>query len=267
IPSLGQSLDATYRQGTDPRSLVESMLHRLSDLTRAYYGVESGSATDSTQEAAMKAVSLQFGIDNILSWRGALAAAHSEIRQVTIPKVWLEAELIRMAIAVPTAQAVATVVSTPVAAAKQPGQPKGVPVQPVAVAESSQVEPTADPALNDARSKWANLVNELGSSSAVARERLTKTQVHRIEGNKAMIRLASQMALELVQGSKLEKGIREKWRNMGSELEISFFFETRRMTAPPAVEETAVELPAEGDRLVALVHEVLGVASNTNETS
>ena len=280
IVGLMASLEAVYRTGRDPRSLLESVLYRLAELTRAAYGVESDGLGDATQEAALKSTSTSLGTDRILSFRAAMAEAHKNIRDVTIPRIWLEAELIRISLgpAEPSAPVVEVARPKPVPVEKPQPKVEPRPAEVAKVAEPKPVipvvviEPTDDPQLANARQLWANLTQEMAVQSAVARERLIKTRVDRIEGHLAMVEFASAMVMDLVVGSRLEKAIRESWAKVAPDgVELTFFLGTKTAdqraaaAGQAAIESTAVELPAEGERLVEMVHEVFGTGERSSE--
>ncbi|MER3404742.1 MAG: hypothetical protein C4289_05905 [Chloroflexota bacterium] len=93
---LARRLDEIAAQGRDPRAIVESMLHRLTDLTRAGFGVSEGG--DATREASLHETAARFGRENLLALRSELAATHQAIRDISLPRLWLEAELARIAL-------------------------------------------------------------------------------------------------------------------------------------------------------------------------
>ncbi|MBS1722198.1 MAG: DNA polymerase III subunit gamma/tau [Armatimonadetes bacterium] len=274
VPKIVSELDEVYRMGRDPRSVLESLLMRLSDLTRANYGVDIGGLDDSAQEAALKATAASLGVDKILSLRATLAEAHRHIRDVSIPRIWLEAELVRVAhgkslpaVTVPAEPSAAPREAKPAATAvpeapkAKPEAPKPAPVE----SEPQEAEPTDDPALAKAREQWRQLVTQLGTASPVARERLGKARLDRIEGNVAMIEVSA-MVLELVQGSKLEKGVREAWAAAtGGDLTLDFFAGARVAVSQGSAQVAAVELPAEGERLAEMVREVFGSGARSQE--
>jgi DNA polymerase-3 subunit gamma/tau len=105
IPTIIQTLESVVRLGRDPRSILESAMHRLSELTRASFQLDTG--LDPTRDAALFDTAANLGRDVILKLRGQFAEAHRDIRDVTIPRIWLEAELVRMAgeLAAPAAPA------------------------------------------------------------------------------------------------------------------------------------------------------------------
>lgn len=279
VPNLIDALENVYRMGRDPRSLLESVMHRMSDLTRAAFSIEIGGLDDSAQEAGLKATAGSLGTERLLAFRAALAEAHRNIRDVTIPRIWLEAELVRISrgaqepqverrqpVAAQTVKppvTVKTVEPTVEQLAVKPEEAKpAVTPEPVVA-----VEPTDDPALAGLRIAWATIVHELSELSAVAKERLAKTRVDRVEAGTAMVEFSKNMHLEMVTGSKLEKGIRERWaKYVGEETAVQFFFDSGKSAPVQAVvEPTAVELPAEGERLVELVHEVFGSSGRSPE--
>ena len=83
--------------GKDPREILESLLYRLSDLTYAELGVESQTTSDPERIAADKAVATKIGREKLLRYRGLIAESHKEIRSVSIPRLYLEVSLLRMA--------------------------------------------------------------------------------------------------------------------------------------------------------------------------
>ena len=279
IPVLIDTLESVYRMGRDPRSLLESLMHRLSDLTRAAFSVDVGAFEDTAQEAGLKATAGELGTDRLLQFRQELAEAHRAIRDITIPRVWLEAELIRITRPVTVQPAVTTTVEAsptkvttpepkPTSAAQpQPVVDKPEPVETPKTTVQVAVEHTDDPELAELRKVWAKIVSELSTLSAVAKERLAKTRVDRIEGGDAMVEFSKNMHLEMVTGSKLEKGIRELWAaSVGDKFGLTFFFAGGKSAPIQAVvEPTAVELPIEGERLVELVHDVFGTSGQNQQ--
>ena len=97
VDDLISVLAEVTRLGRDPRSIVESMLHRLADLTRAVYHVETEGADDPARAAALHATATSLGRDALLLLRSEMAEAHKVIRDITLPRLWLESELVRLA--------------------------------------------------------------------------------------------------------------------------------------------------------------------------
>lgn len=96
VGGLVTLLDDIGRLGRDPRSILESLLHRLGDLTRAVYEV-SADSKDAAREASMHDIAVRLGREFIVGIRAELSEAHKVIRDISLPKLWLESELVRLA--------------------------------------------------------------------------------------------------------------------------------------------------------------------------
>ncbi len=96
VGGLVTLLDEIGRLGRDPRSILESLLHRLGDLTRAVYEV-SADSKDAAREASMHDIAVRLGREFIVGIRAELSEAHKVIRDISLPKLWLESELVRLA--------------------------------------------------------------------------------------------------------------------------------------------------------------------------
>ena len=101
-------LDEAARLGRDSRSFLESLMYRLADLTRAVLGlaVEEGG-----QQALLNETSAKLGRDHLLTIRGFVAEAYKDIREITLPRIWLESVALEWGrnLAVPTPQKVTAV--------------------------------------------------------------------------------------------------------------------------------------------------------------
>ncbi len=282
VPQLMASLEDVYRLGRDPRALLESVLYRMSDLTRAAYGVDIGGLGDSAQEAALKATAGSIGLEKVLAFRAAMAEAHRDIRDVSIPRVWLEAELIRIA------HGREEVRATHRQESKEPDRttttrqaappPVNIKAEPSAVARpadevlKSEQAPvpvnSGDPELDRMRQIWRETYRELAGTAKVVEARLANCDVSSFDGKVATIRFARQVDLDYVMDRvKAQAAIRESWaRHGGNGVELQFVMAVKSgPTARAAVEATAVELPAEGERLVDLVHEVFETRGRNSE--
>lgn len=96
IPKIIELSGELARLGRDPRAIVESLLFRTAELTRAAYNVDMG-GVDAAQAAVLHETAQRVGLDNLLWLRSALAETHLELRNVTLPRLWFEAQLIRLA--------------------------------------------------------------------------------------------------------------------------------------------------------------------------
>lgn len=124
--------DAVTRSGRDPRSLLESIMHRLADLTRVLFQVSSN-GNDATRESSMHDIAARLGREFLVDVRREVANAHKEIRDISLPRLWLESELMRL-----TATG-----ATPISASA-PAQPKRE-VAPTIAKESPRAVVTSAP--------------------------------------------------------------------------------------------------------------------------
>ncbi len=85
-----KNLDVATSAGRDPRSILESIMFRLSDLSRVGYGVDDESGFDGPRHAALRDRANTLGLNRIIQLRAKVAEAHREIRDVTLPRIWLE---------------------------------------------------------------------------------------------------------------------------------------------------------------------------------
>ncbi|MEQ1934945.1 MAG: hypothetical protein ABL962_13890, partial [Fimbriimonadaceae bacterium] len=100
ITQLVGVLSELSARGRDPRSILDSLMHRASDLTRAAYNVDM-TGFDSTLAASLHEISANLTPSVLLRLRGQIAQIHKEIRDVSLPRIWMEAELIRCAMVNP----------------------------------------------------------------------------------------------------------------------------------------------------------------------
>lgn len=228
-----QALDKIYQRGRDPRAVLEAMLTRVSDLTRALYGVDIGADTDSAVEASMRDTAARIGQVNLGRIRDVVAAAHRDVKEITLPRLWLEARLIQ-AMQAPAAAAAAEARPAPKAAvnrAPEPApkaEPKAEPKpEPQPVVEEATPEPTpvATVPLEGAAGSWVATVNELSSMSKLMKVKLDRTQAKE-EGGKVVVYFEQQLALHWVtEVPKRMDGIREVWKKSPhGELELEFSF-------------------------------------------
>jgi DNA polymerase-3 subunit gamma/tau len=274
VKQIMEHLGEVARRGRDPRAILESIMYRLSDLTRAAYTVEIGAPADATREAALFETAAHLGRENLLWLRGAIADAHKVIRDVTLPRIWLEAELIRIA--------TASQISAP-QAASQPVQP-----QPhrQAVVETTPVKPPETPAkrkepepvvevetkptvsvpagADDPASKWSRVVAELGAVSKSMGMRLSGTQLGPVEGTVLVVEFATNVEYEWVANvPKRVAGVLDiVRRHFGPDWKLELVVNKNGAKATHA-EPEAVELPVEGEPLHKLASEILGQNGNS----
>ncbi|MCW5944092.1 MAG: DNA polymerase III subunit gamma/tau [Fimbriimonadaceae bacterium] len=261
------------RMGRDPRAILESMMYRLADLTRAAYGVETG-IVDSAQEAAMKELSVRLGAPQLLRLRGLVAEAHKTIRDVTLPRLWLESELLRLATTPPATETAPkkNPVPTPTPAPHEPpppaSPPKSEPRPSVPPAETAPPKPAPvsshePPELRQAREIWARVVQDLSSVSKLMKAKLGSANVLEFSANRLVVGFGRKLDLDWVtEVPKREAALREKVRQFaGEQWEVAFVPGTNGPTKDAGGDDP-VELVLDGERLRAEAEKILRNAGN-----
>jgi len=262
------STEEAWRMGRDPRSVLESMEYRLGDLTRAAYGVDLGTS-DATREASLHETAATLGKDALLSMRAAIAEAHKSIRDVTLPRLWLEAELIRVSRQL-TAPAVQAVAATPPARAavaprvETPAKPAPKPPVTPPVAETKTngaakpVEAPAAPAAPKGPSNdvWNSVRESLGAISKTMAMKLSSTAAH-TKGTTLVVVFEREFEMAWVtETPKRQAAILEQVRaHAGAEWMVEY---TVGAKGDSHLSAEAVELPAEGARLEQMAKDILG---------
>ena len=294
IPDLLNQLEEISRSGRDPRAILESMLHRLADLTRISYQVPVA-GLDATREAAMHELSTRLTRDFLISIRSSLAEAHKVIRDISLPRLWLESELVRLATQKPQ--------PTHKAAHAQPAQAQ--PVRKPAVQTPSRTEPASEPqspvqheqpAPVDAPKPverdddqplteqagtsrpasaggdiWQQLYNEIPDfnekTGGVPPIKLKMRDAWLVEdhGNRIVIGLANQIFRDWVADDPKRVGyLQTLLKKLGRD-ETQLEFVVEKKNGLMVTESEAVELPLEGSRLEKAVKEIFGLNLEMND--
>ncbi len=243
VPKIMELLGEVARLGRDPRALLESMMYRLSDLTRASYQVAIGSQ-DAATEAAMHETAARIGRETLLRIRGEIAEAHKLIRDISLPRLWLEAEIIRIATA-------------PEKLERQNASPR----QPQAAAPVPKVAETKPKPAQDN----APLPKEFWPQALKAIMTVSKTLGMKLAGSKLVVDEPNRIAVEFSMESFYE-WVREKPAVQKEMVRIVSELKGRPCTVELVLRKDegfapnseAVELPAEGQRLEQLAREVFG---------
>jgi DNA polymerase III subunit gamma/tau len=290
-PTLLTTLDSVFGAGRDPRAAVESLLFRLAELTSVLFGA-SEPGKDASHDAALHETAVRIGPDRMLRLRGEIAGIHRALRDVSLPRLWLESELLRL-----TLEPAAAGAERPAPQARQPSEPRPAaraepsrsprpalaptesekPANEPAVAAVNQTkaadatpeepkaepsahpepEPTGDPELDRARDVWHKTVEELGGLSRSMANRLSSTVVTKLEGKTLHVRFDRAIERDWVMESdKRQHAIRETVAKHAGE-PWSLAYDVRPRTNGEA-SAPAVELPVEGERLVEMAKEVFG---------
>jgi len=264
VPKLIDSLNEISRLGRDPRAIVESMLYRLADLTRSAYGVEIGGTADSAREASLHAAAQTYGREFLLYVRSVLSELHKSIRDISLPRLWLESELIR--IAKPIQAAPVVVEAREAKATPQKPTPKAKPEavnpEPTQKAEPTREQPpvapppTGDPVFDSVCEAWVSSVDELSKVSKTMAARLAESKIGSVEGTRVYIEFARQIDLEWIKDkSNRTTAIVEAMQKRLGENHIIELGVGKRNAM---ITTQAVELPLEGQKLADTVREIFG---------
>jgi DNA polymerase-3 subunit gamma/tau len=271
VPAIMELLANVARLGRDPRAILESMMYRMSDLTRASYQISIESNTEATREAALFETASRIGRDTILRLRGELAEAHKTIRDISLPRLWLEAELVRLAVPGPAPvarKAPDGEVHKPKAAApvheQAPRTRPAAPPEPAAIPKRDsppkldEAPPTSTSAPTD---PWQRTVTELTVLSKTLGMKLSGS-VATIRDNEVVIEFGPGAYDWVVDKPKVKAEILAAVkRNFGPGLGVEYAVRRREAGVE---ESSAVELPAEGSMLEQLARQVFG-ADPTNQ--
>ncbi len=264
VPLIMDRLAEIARLGRDPRAILESMLHRLSDLTRAAYQVDSASGKDAPQEAALHDVAARLTRDFILRLRGDLADAHRVIRDISLPRVWLESEFIRLSMRislVPAAPSPAVAPAgrqMPSSAVVRPPSPDTGPVTQRTASDGLKAPSTVATAPVVSADPWTGVLDRVRAVSRTIVLKLGGATVELNADKKLKVTLGSEQfhtwfnekpeALKVVKEAILA--------SYGGGIDLELALEKRDADTG---DQVAVELPAEGQRLEQLTRDVFGV--------
>jgi DNA polymerase III gamma/tau subunit len=274
IPTILSVLETVTRSGRDPRAVLDSMMYRLADLTRAIYNVDIGKLDDAAQEAGLHETASKLGPERLLALRGWAGEAYKDIRDISLPGLWLESRLIAEATrdpnltthravvqaatpsAKPATQAVATqptkvaepaVDRTPDAdqVGKRPPAPP-TPPPPAAVSDNGVPE---DPEVAAMHTVWIAMVEALPPNIA-ARMRLHGSVVESVQGDKVVVSLQGQMHVDWFNEKPQRDGYVTSQLSAatGREHRLELRAGKKKLPRPEQMNQ-AVELPAEGQAL------------------
>lgn len=275
VPALLQRLEEVFGSGRDPRSVVESLIYRLAELTGAIYGVSDAEADDASLQAALHETAVRIGADRLLKLRGEIAEAHRALRDISLPRLWLESELLRLVVdqnrsvvsEQPVRQQTAAeprpvraVADAPEARPSKREEPKPEPPPQEASPPPKAIDKTGDPFFDRAQEVWRAAVAELGALSKTMAMKLASTKVDSLAEDTLRIRFDREIErdalLEGSVGEKRRQAILDSVRKHAGEpwsIEYTVGPKSNGSAAMPAV-----ELPVEGERLVEMAKDIFG---------
>jgi len=295
LNAIMSSLDEIYQRGRDPQSILESLMYRLADLTRAL--LQAGTAgNDVAMEAGLTAKASRIGNEKLLAIRSEISVRHKAVREVSIPRIWLEAECLKIAlhlqapvqIPAPVQRPVATTATKPVervaatqsavAEVREPTAQKEL-AQPVSTAieenpveqfeVSPELEVIHEPAVAATPAGpedeiWQQVSAEMCSKSPTAAIHLPGSIATSKDGGVVIIEFEKAVHSDWVTGkTALVKALRESWHAMtGEEVMFKFISNGKVTRRSPKMEKASVESPLEGDRLADAAKRIFGTAGD-----
>ena len=274
VPVLLKRLEEVFGSGRDPRSVVESLIYRLAELTGAIYGVTDAEAGDASLQAALHETAVRIGPDRLLKLRGEIAEAHRALRDISLPRLWLESELLRLVVdqnrsgpaevvraqATQESRPTRAVAETPDPRPEKKSEPKPEPPKREEAPPPKAIDKTGDPEFDRAQEVWQAAVAELGAMSKTMAMKLASTRVDSLSGETLRIRFEREIERDaLLEGSigdKRRQAILESVRKHAGEPWIVEYTVGPKSNGSAAM--PAVELPVEGERLVEMAKDIFG---------
>ncbi|MCZ7580097.1 MAG: DNA polymerase III subunit gamma/tau [Fimbriimonadaceae bacterium] len=284
VAKVVQTIEDVYRQGRDARAILESLMYRLSDLTVSAWGLSSTSASDAAVVASQKALAMQLGRDAILSMRSSIGEALVKVRMVSLPRLWLESELIRLASEVPwdgaktrpqpeARAARPQAEKAPQAVEERPrksepsptkavvagGEEASAEAPPDGVSRMEEPQPDDPPEIARAKEVWKAAVEHIQAQfSKVMAQKLLSTRVVGFESGTLSIEFDRKIDCDSMTSgpngpARITKVKEIVGKFAGEEWEVDFAAANRKAKSSSA---EAVELPAEGESLLDLSRQV-----------
>ncbi len=263
VPAILGVLDTITRSGRDPRAVLDSMLYRLADLTRAIYRVDIGGLEDAAQEAGLHETAAMLGPEKLLALRAWSADAFKDIRDISLPRLWLESRLIAEATRDPELVARK---NTPAVAEKRPAPTAKPPVEAAKPVESASVAPEPGPveavvevtqepevplepvaaALNEV---WRAMVLAM-EAKLVHRMRLLDSSVEAVEGDVVIVGIPHQIHVNWFTENPKRLGfvVAQLSAAAGKPYRLELRQSKKKISHAGHLSQ-AVELPAEGQAL------------------
>jgi DNA polymerase-3 subunit gamma/tau len=255
IHTILDCCDEVIRRGRDPQSLVESIVWRLADLTRASVNV-STDYVEATELCASRELSAHLGLNRLLFIRGELAQTHRDLRDITLPRLFVESELIRISQALQQAPTSAAGLA-PRSPGKSSKQAASIPVP---ASNSAAVKETygSDNLISNP-AQWNAIKNDALMVSKTLHLKLSSARGYMNEKGVYEVELASKMQFDWFEGKPEAKRqvvefIRKRF---GEHTAVTWKLSEKAQKRIPR-KSNEVEIPLEGTDLVDEVRRKFG---------
>ncbi len=142
--------------------------------------------------------------------RQGLVESHKHVREVSIPRIWLEQQILLMTVETappPVAKAPPQPSPTAVARPQTPVEKQPTKPVPKAAVRKVNVERTGDPVFDRAQDAWTATVEQLSKISETARNRIMLTAIVEIKDQLARVGFARHADLEWLQDRPKQQGV------------------------------------------------------------
>lgn len=262
IPTLLNHAENAIRLGKEPKEILESLLYRLSELTYSAFEVKSLYDADAQKNAANFALASKIGRETILRYRSLIADMHREMREITLPRLWLEIALLRLA-EVKEVKPVSTKETTPalqspVFVAKEIQTKKAdINSDKKSGIQNTPPKLTINPNnIDEVKKLWAHTVAYLKQKYSAAGALMDSTRVADSHDKKIVIGFKNKFQLDRVKTKEnIQKAIYEVLHSIVEDKSWSLEYVLDNVdTSIP--EQNAVESPLEGEALVQVADEI-----------
>ena len=251
VPDLVAALDRIYAMGRDPRSILESLVMRVAELTRALYGVDQAANHEATMEAAMHELAGRLGPEFLSLARKHAADGLRTVRDVTLPRLWLEAELIALPLPLTQTSTAKTTRSEPAkpAQAVVEAQPKPQPPK-AEVPQTISKRPELTGEMAEAHEIWTKAIESIGKQSRAAMGHLVLSTVASVADGAVTIEFERRSDLDWIhEKPKFLPLLNKEWKEAAGDRAWTLNMVECNGGGRQIISDKPVERPLEGERL------------------
>jgi DNA polymerase-3 subunit gamma/tau len=264
-------LDEVLDSGKEPRTILESILYKVEELTRVAHGTPMP-GVEPDRMALLQEQVARIGKDTLLRVWPVLAEAHAKMRTSGLPRVWLEVALLSLATAaetpVPKADARPAVVAqvAPTKAVTSAAMPPTSPEIVSSCAPQVAEEPPAPrpPEAEALDPVWSEVLSRISAKFPSAQKTLSGSRVVEVVGKKATVEVRSPLILARLSDPqhRTSRELTTMFREVVGEPGWSLEFRLPEEGAPPPAQVESVPRYLEGEELEKAVEQQLGGKRN-----
>ena len=245
-------VDEMVQSGKEPRSILESLLYKVEELTRVAYGA-SMPGVEPERLALLKEQASRVGREMLARAWPVLAETHAKLRTAGLPRVWLEVALLGLAEKSGRTVAMAAPAREHQAAVSHmvPSKPRKV-EDAASPVKSAKTEPLSTPRRDRSPEAvaldpvWAKVLEAIAARFPSAKQTLAGSGIVEVNGRKATVEVRSRVIFERLKDTR-QSTYRElvaAFREAAGDSAWSLEFQLR----PP--DDEMAQIPAEVPRLL-----------------